>query len=87
MIEGFASGAVSLPTGAFGVLTGTTNGPPPFGVGGMPPGAVYSPTGLPVTVIGPDGQPVTLRSPVPGFVPMPGGPPAPTQRVVPPPPQ
>ena len=72
MIDGFASGAVPLPTGGFGVPTGTINGPPPFGVTGVAPGVVYWPAGQPVTVIGPNGQPITLRSPVPGLVPMPG---------------
>ena len=73
MIDGFASGAVPLPTGGFAVTTGTINGPPPFGVNGVPPGVVYAPPGQPVTVIGPNGQPIMLRSPVPGFVPVPGG--------------
>ena len=65
MIDGFASGAVPLPTGGFGVPTGTISGPPPFGLPGMPPGAVYSPTGQPVTVIGPDGRPSCCGRPGP----------------------
>ena len=77
MIDGFASGAVSLPTGGFAFPAGTINGPPPFGVTGVAPGvasgAVYGPAGQPVTVMGPNGQPIMLRSPVPGPVPMPGG--------------
>ncbi len=72
MIDGFASGAVPLPTGGFTVPSGVINGPPPFGLTGVAPGVVYGPAGQPVTVMGPNGQPIMLRSPVPGPVPMPG---------------
>ena len=84
MIDGFASGAVPTPTGVFGVPPGMINGPPPFGVTGARPGGVYAPTGQQVVVIGPDGQPISVRSPAPGLmpVPMPAGPLPFTQQVV-----
>ena len=87
MIDGFASGAVPRSTGGFGVPTGVINGPPPFGPNGAPPGVVNGPLGQSATIIGPNGQPIMLRSPVSGLpVPMPAGPP-PTQRAAPPSPE
>ena len=63
MIDGFARGAVPLPTGGFGVATGVINGQPPFAVGGTPAGVVYGPLGQPATIIGPNGQPTTIIAP------------------------
>ena len=88
MTRAFASGAVPLPTGGFYCPDGRD----------QRTAAVrrdrcaarlssYAPPGQPVTVMGPNGQPIMLRSPVPGFVPMQGGgflPPSPVPTPLPP---
>jgi hypothetical protein len=72
MIDGFARGAMPLPTGGFGVATGVIDGPPPsLAFGSMPAGAVFAPNGQPMTVVGPNGQPIMVRPPQPGLVPLP----------------
>jgi hypothetical protein len=62
MVENFARGMVPLPAGGFGVPASPTGGVP-FGV--APSGV----TGPGITVIGPNGLPVTLRSPIMGTSP------------------
>jgi hypothetical protein len=65
MIDSFARGLVPLPAGGFG-FPATPAGGVPIGVA---PVRVTGPGG---TVIGPNGQPVTVRSPIMGVAPEPG---------------
>jgi hypothetical protein len=83
---GVTTGAVGVAPSGFvpGALGGAPIGVAPVGVAvGIPPGGVG---GQPITIIGPNGQPITVRSPVmppePGLIALPlGAFPGPSQSI------